>query len=115
MQKFLVLYMAPTAVLDGWMKTDPEIRKIEEEKMRGQWQAWEQKYAAHVLETAGAGKTKRITAAGTIDVKNDVMLYSLVEAESHEAAASMFEGHPHLGIPEASIEVMVANTLPGMS
>jgi hypothetical protein len=41
------------------------------------------------------------------------MLYSIVEAESHEAAAKIFENHPHLGIPQASIEVMEANPLSG--
>jgi hypothetical protein len=34
------------------------------------------------------------------------MLYSFVEAESHEAAAKAFEGHPNLGIPQSSIEIM---------
>jgi hypothetical protein len=29
-----------------------------------------------------------------------------VEAESHEVAAQAFENHPHLQIPQASVEVM---------
>jgi hypothetical protein len=29
-------------------------------------------------------------------------LYSVVQAESHEAAAKSFEGHPHLQIPQSS-------------
>jgi len=63
---------------------------------------------------AGAGKTKRISAQGAADARNDIMLYAIVQAESHDAAAKAFEGHPHLGIPEASIEVMELNPLPGM-
>ena len=63
---------------------------------------------------AGVGKTKRITSKGISDTKNNVMLYSIVEAESHEAAAKLFENHPHLQIPQASIEVMVINSLHGM-
>ena len=46
--------------------------------------------------------------------KNDIMLYAIVEAETHEAAAKMFEGYPHLQIPQASIEVMEIHPLPGM-
>jgi hypothetical protein len=42
------------------------------------------------------------------------MLYSVVEAESHEAAAKSFEAHPHLQIPQSSIEVMEIHALPGM-
>jgi hypothetical protein len=63
---------------------------------------------------AGVGKTKRVTAQGTSDTRNDIMLYAVVEADSHDAAAKTFEGHPHLQIPQASIEVMEINPLPGM-
>ena len=38
----------------------------------------------------------------------------VIEAESHEAAARPFEGHPHLQIPQSSIEVMEINPLHGM-
>jgi hypothetical protein len=37
------------------------------------------------------------------------MMYSFIEAESHEAAADMFKEHPHFGIPGAWIEVMAVN------
>lgn len=63
---------------------------------------------------AGVGKTKRVTAQGTSDTKNDIMLYAILEAESHEAAAKTFERHPHLQIPQSSIEVMEIHPLPGM-
>jgi hypothetical protein len=41
------------------------------------------------------------------------MLYAVVQAESHEAASKMFEDHPHLRIPQASIEIMEISPLPG--
>jgi len=115
MKKFLVLYRAPVSVLEEWAKTDPAERKAMEEKMRGEWQKWTKENEG-MLEGpgAGVGKTKRVTSEGTSDTKNDIMLYSTVEAESHEAAAKIFENHPHLGIPEASIEIMPINPLPGM-
>jgi hypothetical protein len=34
------------------------------------------------------------------------VLVSIIGAASHEATAKMFEDHPHLGIPQASIEIM---------
>jgi hypothetical protein len=115
MKKFLVLYMAPASTMEEWAKTDPEKRKAEEQKMRGEWEKWtaaNKKMLSGM--TAGAGKTKRITAEGIIDTKNDVMLYSVVEADSHEAAAEAFKGHPHLGIPGGWIDIMPINPLPGM-
>ena len=114
MKKFLVLYLAPVAMIEEWMKKPEAERKEEEGKMKGEWDVWAKEHAGALKETAGAGKTKRVTKDGVTDTKNDLMLFSIVEAESHEAAAKMFEGHPHFGIPEARIEIMPVNYLPGM-
>ena len=112
MNKFLVLYMAPAAGLEEWSKTDPEVRKVAEEKMRAEWGAWMAGHTGLIKETAGAGKTKRVTSQGSTDVKNDIMLYSVVEGESPEAVASVFQNHPHFGIPNSWIEVMPIHMLP---
>ena len=41
------------------------------------------------------------------DSKNDVTGYVVVRAESHEAAARLFEGHPHFTLfPGDSVEIM---------
>ena len=114
MKKFLVLYLCQTSVIETWMQTPADERKVAEEKMRAEWDAWMHTHGSALTETAGAGKTKSVTNDGVTDTKNEVMLYSIVEAESHEAAADLFKGHPHFGIPEASIEVMALNPLTGM-
>ena len=115
MQKFLVLYMAPAASLEEWMKQPEEVRKADEDKMKADWDLWMNTHRTMFTgTTAGAGKTKRVTESGVEDVKNDVMMFSIVEAESHEAASSVFEQHPHFGIPGAWIDVMPAHALPGM-
>lgn len=114
MQKFLALYMAPVGAIEEWMKTPEEERKVEEAKMQREWQEWTKSHGQFLKETAGAGKTKRVTKEGIADIKNGIMLFSLLEAESPDAAAKIFEGHPHFGIPGASIEIMPANYLPGM-
>ncbi len=105
-RKFLAFYMAPIAVLEAWAKTDPEVRKPAEQKMQAEWGQWMAAHGTMLSLTAAAGKTKRVTAGGVADAKNEIMLYSLVEADSHEAAAKLFENHPHLQIPQSSIEVM---------
>jgi len=115
MKKFLVTYLAPISVIDEWKKTEPGKRRQEEEKMQGEWKKWMGDHAKMFADTgAGVGKTKRITKQGTADTRNDIMLYAVVEAGSHEAAARTFEGHPHLQIPQSSIEVMEINPLHGM-
>ena len=105
--------MAPVSALEGWAKTDPETKKAEEKKMQNDWNAWMGKNRSAVKTTEGLGKNKSITSAGIADAKNGMMLYSIVEAESHEAAAELFKDHPHLGIPNASIEIMEASPLAG--
>jgi len=115
MKKFFVLYLAPVSVIEAWTKTDPETRKPAEDKMRADWQTWMKEHGAMLTEMpAGLGKTKRVTAQGISDARNDNMLYCVVQAESHEAAAKLFANHPHLGIPQASIEIMELNPLSGM-
>lgn len=114
MQKFLVLYQMPVQGLEDWQKIDPAVRKEMEDKMKGEWNVWMDANRSMLSgETAGVGKTKRVTADGVADTKNNIMLYSIVEAESHDAATEIFKNHPHLQIPEASIEVMPITALPG--
>ena len=113
MKKFLVLYLAPVSVIADWSKTDPDKRKAAEEQMRGDWVKWMSDHAKMITDTAAGGKTKRVSSSGTQDTKNDIMLYSFVEAESHEAAAKSFESHPHLRIPQSSIEVMEIRPMTG--
>ena len=115
MKKFLVTYLAPTSVIDEWKKTEPEKRRQAEEKMQGEWKKWMSDHRKMFADNgAGVGKTKRVTAQGTADTRNDIMLYGVVEADSHDAAARTFAGHPHLQIPQSSIEVMEINPLPSM-
>ncbi len=106
LKKFIVLYLVPTDVLAGWAKTDPAIKKTEEEKMRAGWQRWMGDHAKIVRITEAAGKTKAVTASGIEDTRNEIMLYSIVEAASHDEAAKAFASHPHLTIPQSSIQVM---------
>lgn len=107
--KFLVTYQMPHTNLDDWMKMPEAERKTQEQQMQSEWNAWMAKNKAVLIETAGVGKPKRVTAAGIEDARNDIMMYSFVEAESLEAAADIFKGHPHFGIPGGWIEVMSIN------
>ncbi|MDB5265028.1 MAG: hypothetical protein JWN64_599 [Parcubacteria group bacterium] len=99
----------PHTGLDEWMKMPEDERKAQEVQMQSDWNTWMADHKDVVTETAGVGKPKRITSTGVEDARNDLMMYSFVEAESIEAAAEMFKNHPHFGIPGAWIEVMSVN------
>ncbi len=81
--------------------------------MRAEFGAWMRQHAHMITATEAGGKTKRVSPSGVADAKNDIMLYSFVEAESHDAAARIFEGHPHLQIPQSSIEIMEVKSMTG--
>jgi hypothetical protein len=51
--------------------------------------------------------------SGVSDTKNEIMLYSVVEAETLDVAAKAFANHPHLQIPQSSIEIMEIRPMPG--
>lgn len=115
MLKFIVLYCMPIAGLEDWMKIPAEERKAQEDGLKAKWDAWMATNKGMMAgPTAGVGKTKRVSMQGAADVKNDVMLYSVVQGESQEEVAKAFEGHPHLEIPGVWIDVSAVNYLPGM-
>ena len=112
MKKFYVLYKTPTAVIDEWMKLPEEERKTQMKDMETEWNQWMAKHADILKETQGLGKPKNVTASGVTDARNDLMMYSIAEADNAEVLAEMFKDHPHFKIPESSIEIMPINPLP---
>jgi hypothetical protein len=60
------------------------------------------------------GKTKKVAEHGIEDTTNQLGAFTLVRAESHEAAAKLFEKHPHFSIfPGDSVEIMPILPVPG--
>lgn len=108
MKKFFVLFGIPAAAVQDWMaNVDEAKRKEQSDDLMQKWQEWMTTHESVIVDKGlPLGKTKRITADGVSDVKNDLNWYLVVEAESPEAAAEMFVGHPHLAIPSSFVEVM---------
>jgi hypothetical protein len=60
------------------------------------------------------GKTKKVTQRGAEDTSNNMGAFMVVHADSHEAAAKLFEEHPHFTIfPGDSVEIMPVLPIPG--
>jgi hypothetical protein len=117
MKRFLAIYIGTEATLErkGWNKLDAEQRKEREAAGMKAWMAWGEAHAAAIVDQGNPlGKTKRATTDGISDIKNAMTGYTVVQAESHEAAAKMFENHPHFTIfPGDSVEIMECLPLPG--
>lgn len=111
MKKFLALYMADTAGMADMMKNStPEQRK----KGTEAWEKWMEHNKASLADRgAPVGKTKRIDAKGIKDAKNDVCGYSIVQAESADAAAKIFgKDQPFLQMPGATIDMIEIMEMP---
>ncbi|HEY2177724.1 MAG TPA: hypothetical protein VGH15_04015 [Caulobacteraceae bacterium] len=79
------------------------------------WQAWMARNAGRIVEGGGPlGKTKKVSRDGINDTSNNLAAFTIVEADDHEAAARLFEGHPHFTIfPGDGVEVMPVLPIPG--
>jgi hypothetical protein len=99
----------------AWDALSESARQAKQQEGMVAWQAWMEKHQAAILPSGGPlGKTKKITQRGIADTSNEMGAFAMVRAESHEAAAKMFEGHPHFTIfPGESIEIMPVLPIPG--
>ena len=99
----------------GWDALPEDQRKERERAGMTAWVNWVDTHKDAIVEGGSPlGKTKRVSPTGIDDIKNALAAYTLVKAESHEAAARMFEGHPHFTIfPGDSVEIMECLPIPG--
>jgi hypothetical protein len=114
MKTFLAIYLGTEAALEKWKQLDPEKRKEREASGMKAWMDWGTTHSAAIVDQGSPlGKTKRASPDGVSDTKNGMTGYVIVRAESHEAAAKMFEKHPHFTLfPGDSVEIMECLPLP---
>jgi hypothetical protein len=118
MKRYLAVYTgsASNAAVKAWdAMSDAEREKHEEQGMKA-WHEWVQKNKASIIEGgAPLGTTKKVDKKGIADISNQMAAFTLVQAESHEAAAKLFLNHPHFTIfPGDAVEIMECLPIPGM-
>jgi transcription antitermination factor NusG len=117
MKKFLAVFIGTPESREraGWDQMDQAKRQALEAKGMKAWGDWVTTHAKVIVDHGGPlGKTKRIARNGVSDIRNNMGGYTIVEAESHEAAARLFENHPHFTIfPGDSVEIMERLPIPG--
>ena len=99
----------------AWDALSESARQAKQQEGMVAWLAWMAKHKAVILPDGGPlGKTKKITQRGIADTSNELAAFVMVRAESHEAAAKMFEGHPQFTIfPGDAVEIMPVLPIPG--
>jgi hypothetical protein len=100
---------------NGIRKKQPIDEKAQQIFM-DKWANWAEEYKESFIDFgAPLGNTKLVNSTGVSDKKNKWTAYSIVRAESHEQAASIFREHPHLSLhPGNAIEIIEMRSIPSM-
>jgi hypothetical protein len=103
-----------SARMQAWNAMTESERAAKQKEGGAAWGAWMAKHGASVVAGGGPlGKTKRVSERGVEDTSNELGAFVVVRAPSHEAAAKMFENHPHFAIfPGEAVEVMPVLPVP---
>ena len=92
----------------AWTAKTEEEKRATDAKGLAAVMAWDEKHKDAIVYAGGPlGPTKRTTQDGVADVVNELTVFVVVRAASHEEAAKLFEGHPHFMIfPCDCVDVM---------
>jgi hypothetical protein len=92
----------------AWYAMSDEEQRARDEEGLAALKAWDEAHRDAIVYKGGPlGPTKRMSPDGLADVVNELTVFVVVRAPSHEAAAKLFEGHPHFTIfPCDGVDVM---------
>jgi hypothetical protein len=113
---FLAVFLGSktSAKMAAWIALPEAERRAKEQQGMAAWRAWVEKHQSAILEMGGPlGKTKRVDSGGIADISNEMGAFAVVRTGSHEAAAKLFENHPHFAIfPGERVEIMPVLPIP---
>ena len=116
MKRFMAVFTGSPGAFESYMKRFPseEARKANDRKGIEAWHQWVEQHAKSIVDGGGPlGRTKRVTKDGIADVRNNLAGYTVIQAESQEAAAKLFLNHPHFAIfPGDAVEIMEVMPIP---
>ena len=109
MSKFMVLYRSPASARDQMANATPEQMKAGMEA----WMQWAGKAGDAAVDLGAPLAPAAHAGSGSSDA-GEISGYSIMQANSAEALGGVLDGHPHLGMPGNSIEVLEMLSMPGM-
>ena len=116
MKKFMAVFTGSPGAFENYAKRfkSEDERKANDRKGLEAWHQWVDDHKRSITDGGGPlGKTKRVTKDGIADVRNNLAGYTIIEAESQEAAAKLFMNHPHFAIfPGDGVEIMEIQPIP---
>lgn len=111
MKNYLAVFLGSAEKMQGWKPDEAEMKRGMEA-----WSKWATDNASKIVNQGSPlGKTKKISKNGIEDIHNDMGAWVVVQAESYDEAAKLFENHPHFTIfPGDRVEVMECLPMPKM-
>ena len=111
MKKFMILYLSPVSGRERMEQASPEQMKTSMDE----WVAWRTRVGEDHVEfgmplTAG----KHLEGGEVTDSTLAVSGYSIVQADSLDAATELLKDHPNLKLPGCSVEVLEFLDMPGL-
>jgi len=119
MKKFMAVFTGNRATSPKSAKWDAMDEQLRNERMQAgmkAWHGWVSQHESVITDGGGPlGKTKLVNESGVSNISNSLSGYTIVTADSHEAAARLFENHPHFTIfPGDGVEIMEIMPIPGL-
>lgn len=115
MKTFLAVYIGTPDSKSKWEDLTDAQKQERQQHGIAAWHKWGSDNVG-VIENMGGplGKTKSVSPSGIADIRNNMTGFTLIKAESHEAAAKLFLNHPHFSIfPGDAVEIMEVMPIPG--
>jgi hypothetical protein len=116
MKHYMAIFLGSAEAFAKYKAMAEEMRKQKDKEGMEAWMKWAQKYQSAIVNMGSPlGKTKKVDKSGVSDTRNELGAWTIVQAESHEKAAKMFENHPHFTVfPGDRVEVMEVLPMPKM-
>ncbi|MBR2535650.1 MAG: hypothetical protein IKE66_06210 [Hyphomicrobium sp.] len=92
----------------AWYAMSDDEQRATDERGLAALAAWDEAHKDAIVYQGGPlGPTKRTSEDGVADAVNEMTVFVVVRAASHDAAAKLFENHPHFTIfPCDGVDVM---------
>lgn len=114
MKRYLAVFTGSPNAMTQWEALPEAERQKRQAEGVAAWKKWAADNASSIAELGGPlSRTKLVSKAGISDIRNNLGAFTVVRAESQEAAAKMFVGHPHFTLfPGEGVEVMEVLPIP---
>jgi hypothetical protein len=111
MATFIVLYRSPFSAEEQLADAD----QAQAQAGMDAWMAWAKEAGNAVVDLGmPVGGGRHLDGAGVASSDTDVAGYSILRAESLDDVVRLLQRHPHLMVPENSLDVLPLLAMPGM-